>query len=424
MAKRRRRSKKDSVGEAVAGLVIMSAIAVYLLTKSAVVAVITLVIVIGIFKSIRLIIDKQREVRLRKSGIYDIDKMDGRQFELYLDLLYKALGYKTEVTRFTGDFGADLVIEKKGVRTVVQAKCYAKNVGIDAVQQVQASKAHYKAAQALVVTNSKFTEAAKTLAHSNGVNLVDRESLIEMILAINPGQKPSTKEVAATKDLGLDQKSSLTVKTSEAVQVSKNPKIESTRIGQLGEHKINIQLDQLPKDCYYLSDLMVRNNKSRSGYSQIDHIIISPYGLFVIETKNYNGEIKGERTEKSWTVNNRFKMYNPLMQNHGHIKALENLLKSYPSILFISIVSFTMRCRFAIDPELRKIESNELIVYDVELSEFITRKINRLRVTGSKQMLSELDMKNIERSLQEANITDPTLRAVHVAALKKRSTNS
>ncbi|WP_253187253.1 restriction endonuclease [Paenibacillus sp. GP183] len=50
--------------------------------------------------------------------------MDGRQFELYLGLLFKALGYKTEVTLSAGDYGADLVIEKNGVRTVVQAKCF------------------------------------------------------------------------------------------------------------------------------------------------------------------------------------------------------------------------------------------------------------------------------------------------------------
>ncbi|WP_261381466.1 hypothetical protein [Paenibacillus cremeus] len=45
------------------------------------------------------------------------------------------------------------------------------------------------------------------------------------------------------------------------------PKIESTRIGKLGEHKINIQLDQLPKDCRHLNDLLDPNPKSRTGYS-------------------------------------------------------------------------------------------------------------------------------------------------------------
>lgn len=99
---------------------------------------------------------------------------------------------------------------------------------------------------------------------------------------------------------------------------------------------------------------MVTNSKSRSGYSQIDHVVITPQGLFVIETKNYTGEIKGTRESKSWTVSNRFKMYNPFMQNYGHIQAIKSLLPNYQKSRFISLVSFTMRCRFSVDPELKK----------------------------------------------------------------------
>jgi hypothetical protein len=53
------------------------------------------------------------------------------------------------------------------------------------------------------------------------------------------------------------------------------------------------------------------------------------------------------------------------------------------------MISFTMRCRFSIDPELRKISSNELIVYDVELTEFIGRKLNRLAVENPEPFLSK-----------------------------------
>ncbi|MFD1773506.1 nuclease-related domain-containing protein [Paenibacillus rhizophilus] len=73
----------------------------------------------------------------------------------------------------------------------------------------------------------------------------------------------------------------------------------------------------------------------------------SPYGLFVIETKNYNGEIKGGRKDKYWSVSNRYKMYNPLMQNYGHIKALESHLGEFIAAKYISMISFTMRCRFS-----------------------------------------------------------------------------
>ncbi|MEX1030004.1 MAG: nuclease-related domain-containing protein [Paenibacillaceae bacterium] len=194
---------------------------------------------------------------------------------------------------------------------------------------------------------------------------------------------------------------------------------EATRIGELGEYKINIQLDQLPKECKYASDIMVRNPKSRSGFSQIDHIVISPYGLFVIETKNYNGEIKGNRTDSYWWVNKRFKLYNPLKQNYGHIRALETLIKGYPDLVYVSMVSFTMRCRFSIEPALREIGSNELVVYDVELSEFISRKILRMKTTAEQLTLKVTDMLNIHRMIQEANITDPALRAQHIERVKR-----
>lgn len=192
------------------------------------------------------------------------------------------------------------------------------------------------------------------------------------------------------------------------------PKVEPTRIGELGEHKINIQLDQLPKGCNFLSDLMVANSKSRTGYSQIDHVVITPQGLFVIETKNYNGEIKGSRQGKSWTVSGRFKMYNPFMKNYGHIQAIKSALPKYREARYISLVSFTMRCRFSVDPELRKIQSDDLIVYDVELSEYIQRKMNRIQAEKLNPELTESDIQSIYETLSEAIITDSRLRAEHV----------
>jgi len=195
-------------------------------------------------------------------------------------------------------------------------------------------------------------------------------------------------------------------------------KVEATRIGELGEHKINIQLDQLPKECKYLSDLLIPNSKSRTGYSQIDHLVVTPYGIFVIETKNYNGEIKGGRSDKYWSVSNRFKMYNPLMQNYGHIKALESHLAECKSAKYISMISFTMRCRFSIDPELRKIQSDELIVYDVELSEFIQRKMTRLKAELSAPIFTSEDIHLVHEKINRVNITDPKIRAEHIEKAK------
>lgn len=205
-----------------------------------------------------------------------------------------------------------------------------------------------------------------------------------------------------------------TTSKSKVAPTKPKPKVQPTRIGELGEHKINIQLDQLPKGCMYLNDLMVVNSKSRTGYSQVDHVVITPRGLFVIETKNYNGEIKGKRAEKSWMVSNRFRIYNPFMQNYGHIQAIKSYLPNYKEARYISMVSFTMRCRFSVDPELRQIQSDDLIVYDVELSEYIQRKLLRIQAEQPDMVLSEADIQKIYDSLLEANITDLSVRAEHI----------
>ncbi|PWV98527.1 nuclease-like protein [Paenibacillus cellulosilyticus] len=231
-----------------------------------------------------------------------------------------------------------------------------------------------------------------------------------------------SKLMALFKNEPSKKKASTSINTAGAKKKPSQKKVEAGRIGEIGEYKINIQLDQLPKDCTYLSDLLLPNSKSRTGYSQIDHLVISPFGLFVIETKNYNGEIKGTRSDKYWSVSNRFKMYNPLMQNYGHIKALEAQLGEYKSAKYISMISFTMRCRFSIDPELRKIHSDELIVYDVELSEFINRKILRLKAELPAEIFSGDDTRRIYEKINNINIVDPQIRAEHVHKMKSGKT--
>ncbi|WP_274362770.1 restriction endonuclease [Paenibacillus thermotolerans] len=130
-------------------------------------------------------IEQERINRLKRSGITDIDMMNGLQFEQFLGVLFKSQGYDTLVTKSSGDYGADLVIVKDGRKIVVQAKRYSGAVNLKAVQEAVASIAHYGAAEAWVVTNSNFSPSAVQLARSNNVRLIDRNSLIEMLLEMN-----------------------------------------------------------------------------------------------------------------------------------------------------------------------------------------------------------------------------------------------
>lgn len=83
---------------------------------------------------------------------------------------------------FTGDFGADLILETETQRIAVQAKRYKSKVGIKAVQEIASAKSHYRANETWVVTNNFFTAAAVELAQSNGVKLCDRNFLIDYSL--------------------------------------------------------------------------------------------------------------------------------------------------------------------------------------------------------------------------------------------------
>ncbi|MDI7740565.1 nuclease-related domain-containing protein [Lysinibacillus fusiformis] len=197
--------------------------------------------------------------------------------------------------------------------------------------------------------------------------------------------------------------------------------VTSLRIGEIGEYKINIQLDQLPKECMYLNDILISNKFSKSGYSQIDHVVVTPYAIFIIETKNYSGTIYGHRNRVKWSVNGKFPMMNPFNQNYGHIEAVKSVLANWDKIKYVSLVSFNKRCTFKVNEELRKIQSNDLIVYDTELSEFITRKINVLKLQQPEPILSKNDIQDIYNKLNIANISDLQIRDMHVDKVKNLS---
>jgi hypothetical protein len=165
--------------------------------------------------------------------------------------------------------------------------------------------------------------------------------------------------------------------TENTTTIKENSEKKAVRKGDLGEYKIDIQLIQLPKEYKHLSDLLVKNPKAKSGYSQIDHLVITPYGIIVIETKNYQGTIYGGKDRKTWSVNGKYKMMNPFIKNYGHIEAIKSYVDKKYHDLFVSMVSFTKRCTFKLDElDVRQISSNDLIVYDVELSDFIHRKVS------------------------------------------------
>ena len=139
-----------------------------------------------------------RRRRLASSGISEIDSMDGRAFELFLATLFRRLGYRVEVTRARGDYGADLVVERDGRKLAVQAKRWQKDIGVKAIQEAVGSIAMYRCDGAMVVTNREFTRPARRLADANAVELWDRQALTTKLLAMKGTPRPDDAESDAT----------------------------------------------------------------------------------------------------------------------------------------------------------------------------------------------------------------------------------
>jgi hypothetical protein len=91
-------------------------------------------------------------------AIEEIDRMDGRQFELFLSKLYDGLGYFSEVTPQAGDFGADVITVKDKTKTVIQAKCFGEgqSVGVEAINEVCGGAGYWNAQNKVVITNRYF----------------------------------------------------------------------------------------------------------------------------------------------------------------------------------------------------------------------------------------------------------------------------
>ena len=110
-----------------------------------------------------------------------MDEMEGHDFEYYCADLLKANGFlEVEVTKGSGDFGADILAEKDGITYAVQCKCYDKPIGVKAVQEVYAGRDYYDRMVGVVMTNQYFTQPAVELARKLNIMLWDRGYLDDM----------------------------------------------------------------------------------------------------------------------------------------------------------------------------------------------------------------------------------------------------
>ena len=182
--------------------------------------------------------------------------------------------------------------------------------------------------------------------------------------------------------------------------------------GQRGERRIGKILSSLPADEYIVLNDLIYSYNGRT--TQIDHIVVSIYGIFVIETKNYTGWIFGNTDKDYWTQNiwgNKFSLYNPVKQNKNHIKFLyskfdvirENINSVYPIVAFLGV------------SRLEVTGEKECVIRGDEVINYISG--------FSARILRKEDCDYIAVKLEMENIGDKEGRTAHTINVRKAVTD-
>ncbi|SFK36709.1 Nuclease-related domain-containing protein [Desulfomicrobium apsheronum] len=181
--------------------------------------------------------------------------------------------------------------------------------------------------------------------------------------------------------------------------------------GWLGEFLVRQTVStQLDKDDYrQFHDVTL---PTADGTTQIDHIIVSIYGIFVIETKNMGGWIFGDPNHPKWTQTfgkSKKSFQNPLRQNYKHIKELESLLQIGEDKLFSVVV-------FAGDAEF-KTDMPDNVIHRGRLARHILAKNTPLMTESEVQrILLKINGTMLERSQETSR--------QHVRNLNRKFGNS
>ena len=168
-------------------------------------------------------------------------------------------------------------------------------------------------------------------------------------------------------------------------------------LGEAGEYWTKQALRDLPSDRYIiLNDLLLYVD----GHThQIDHIVVSKYGLFSIESKQYNGLIVGSKYDKNWIRYVGKKKYyyeNPIRQNYGHVKALAQLLYVDESKIH-NIVCIPSNAKLNIKHDGELVRNYTLVERIMSYNEEVIDDVN-----------------SIISIIKSYNVTDPNARKQHI----------
>lgn len=200
-------------------------------------------------------------------------------------------------------------------------------------------------------------------------------------------------------------------KIDNEVNINKLLKAEEERyykakvIGDVGERLVIKELNDISKilgDCQILNNVIVNNHRK----AQIDHVIVSEYGIFVIETKHYSGVICGNVNDNYWNASysggKNVSFYNPIKQNKVHASSIDVLntisfdlfLKAREA--FFPIVVFTGDAKLNITGY-----SEQPVIYINQLKSTIARLKKAYYLTSKEIEEVATEIRELEKPVHE-----------------------
>ena len=177
--------------------------------------------------------------------------------------------------------------------------------------------------------------------------------------------------------------------------------------GYVGETIVRKTMDfTLPKDEYKVFNNVLLYYEGKSV--QIDHIVASRYGIFVIETKNYSGTICGNENSKNfiqYVGRQRNAFYSPIKQNKSHIYALSKVIGNYPYkslVVFLGEATLKVNSTTFVGTPLNASHYirnfYDVVLSDGELEEFVSKLVsNNVRDSISNREHVENIYYNMEK---------------------------
>lgn len=188
--------------------------------------------------------------------------------------------------------------------------------------------------------------------------------------------------------------------------------------GSIGERQVNNILSRLDPAVYRVyHDLYIprENNKT----SQVDHIVVSPYGVFVIETKNFQGWIFGNEKSRYWTqviYKRKEKFYNPIWQNEGHIKALVDYLEIDKNA-FVSVIAFSQQSTFKFKEAFTRAKVIRFFELERTINDYSEKKISGHRLEEINNHLKKLII--IDRKIKK-QVNKTHVQSIKLKPAKKK----